>query len=873
MKKLVYILLLLFMMGCGGTVKHSWTNFRAYYNTYYNAERSFQSGLEQVRDQPEELTVTEPIRVHPPPVGTGDQDFQQAIDKGARILRKFPDSKWVDETIELIGKSYYYRQEYYSALQKFEEQYNVTESDEFKQRAVVWKGRVLLDLEQHSQGVVFLKEQRSDFPGKWIPRYRAEAGVLLAEHHVQLEQWEQAAGLLSRSIANLPAGPMRARAHFLHGQILEIEELYGQAAYAYGQVSGNRPGFELLYWGNYKQAEVLRKMGNTDQALAIFEKMRRDDKNVERLPEIYYQIGRTEEARGQVETAERIYRQLLRNSTMQLPRRVQADIYYRLGQIYTDHFNKFQLAAAYYDSSSSLAGNSGETGMLEEERNTRILAEAYGQYSELRTRINRLDSLLWMGSLPADELDSVIRKIEQQKLRQLQEQQERDRRDNLLTNVRSEEAETGNGRTSGRYGFPNHKNSQMLAEARTQFRAVWGNRPLVDNWRRVAAIRGSGATDEAAPTEKEDALPADELTESEDRLRSRIDLDAIPFSESERQSTRAEMAAARFELGNLFMLTLNRPDSAARYFRTVVEEHPDHNLVPKALYSLYELYNAQDQPGEARRWADQLRTDFPDSRYAQELLKRSRGENESEPAGSDSLGATITREADRILSADSSTARTAHRLRSLALAHSETPAASRIHYESIRQYIQLAREKEGIGVLQPVPDSASSDTLTPPENQGPRLIYSGAYWDSVRAVVTEHAETFSDQLQAENVKKISDELRRGDPPKQQIDTSELPTCKDLGIAPEVRGGMEEFLKTVVFSGEAATMDLSGRMEYRFTLAPDGMFSSYTLKSTAIEPAVQEAIARAIEQHLVFEPLDVGDDIAALSCLVTFTEGE
>ncbi|MDZ7690717.1 MAG: hypothetical protein U5K69_06215 [Balneolaceae bacterium] len=167
MKNAFLIATLIFLMGCGGSLKNSWTNFRAYYNTYYNAKENYQVGLRQVQEQPVELDITEPIRVHQRPVKTGGQEFQQAIDKGAQLLRKFPESKWVDETLELIGKSYYFRQEFYSALQKFEEQYNVTESPKMRQRSVVWKGRVLMDLDQYSQAIAFWRSsaQYSQIPG------------------------------------------------------------------------------------------------------------------------------------------------------------------------------------------------------------------------------------------------------------------------------------------------------------------------------------------------------------------------------------------------------------------------------------------------------------------------------------------------------------------------------------------------------------------------------------------------------------------------------------------------------------------------------------------------------------------------------------
>ncbi|MDZ7690720.1 MAG: hypothetical protein U5K69_06230 [Balneolaceae bacterium] len=79
--------------------------------------------------------------------------------------------------------------------------------------------------------------------------------------------------------------------------------------------------------------------------------------------------------------------------------------------------------------------------------------------------------------------------IKQQKLEQLEQQQGLDN-SNVLRNVATQES-SSNGRTSEAYGFLNHQNSRLVMEARTNFRVVWGNRPLVDNWRRIETVRSS----------------------------------------------------------------------------------------------------------------------------------------------------------------------------------------------------------------------------------------------------------------------------------------------------------------------------------------------------------------------------------------------
>lgn len=868
MKNAFQITLLFLLVGCGGALNNSWTNFRSYYNTYYNAKENYQAGLQSVKGQSVQMDVTQPVRVHEPPLQSGSQDFQQAIDKGAQLLRKFPESKWVDETLELIGKSYYYRQEYYSALQKFEEQYNMTQSPEMRQRAVIWKGRVLLDMEQYSQGLVFLEEQRTELADEWTPDLLGEAEILLGEHAVQLEQWEQAEDYLTSGLGKLEKGPLKARSYFLYGQVLEISERYEEASFAYGRARQNRPGFELLYWTNFKQAEVLRKMGDLDRALAIYEQMRKDDKNVDRLPEIYYEIARTHEAIGNIELAEQLYKDVLRNDSYQVTQKTRSDIYYRLGQINSTYFKRFNLAAAYYDSSSSLSITRNTNRILEEDRNTETLARAYGQYSTLKSEIAEQDSLLWLGSLPQSEFDSVLNVIKQQKLQQLRQEQSR-RGNNVLANVSSRQQPTDD-RTSGTYGFLNYRNSRLVVEARASFRAVWGNRALVDNWRRIEAVRNTrqpDSSDDQPITQRRGQAEQDD-----EAAQLQIDLSKIPFNEQEKEEVRNQITSNQYELGNLFMLTLQNQDSAAYYFKKVIRTNSDHPLVPRALYSLYELNTSQGNTEEARRWAERLKEQYPQSDYTRELRKRlgEEGEDPILQVSSDSTNLDLPARASSIMTSRSSTGQIAKELRNLALANSSNSAASTVHFEAIKRYIALARQRDELNIMAALPDSVSGDSTAFYSSLKPR--FAGAYWDSVRTVLQEHQQQFSDESNSRIVQKLSEELdSAGDENVSESaqNVSQMPTCEDYGVNPKVTGGIEQFMTMVQYPEDLEDENLSGTIEYQVQIAASGEVQGFERVSQNTGLGIEEALEQTMESYLSFDRLSLEDSTMVLNCRISF----
>ncbi|MDX1618317.1 MAG: hypothetical protein R3224_05995, partial [Balneolaceae bacterium] len=427
---------------------------------------------------------------------------------------------------------------------------------------------------------------------------------------------------------------------------------------------------------------------------------------------------------------------------------------------------------------------------------------------------------------------------------------------NILGNGNARNRQDGDRSASGVYGFLNYRNSAMLTEARSQFRAVWGPRALVDDWRRIEAVRNQVADNATGRTGQSD-LATGQVNQN-DRLVP-MDIGEVPFTGEEKQQLKAELANAKYELGNLFLLTLQIPDSASRYFRSIVEDHAGHDLVPKALYSLFELYRSAGSPDRAERWGRHLLEDYPGTIYARRAGRWMGVERaEAEPAPSDSR--ELKKEARQLMArADRPSVELAERLRALALQNREWPAAAHIHHEAIRQYIELAKEHHSPLLAHRVADTDSSIAVGSGR-------YEGAYWDSTRAVVEEYKAHFAGTLNAPDIKGISEVLgeagHRGD---------EIRSCGELGISPRIKSGMDRFLSAVAIP---AALDKSSRPDeiaFEFILAPDGTILSYHpgARNTTLGDGIEEAFESAISEQLEFLPLEVSESVDRIRCRVAF----
>lgn len=919
MKNVIYIFLfLLIASGCQKSVKQNWNNFKAYYNTHYNAKKFFEEGVEKNREQVADINPLYPVPVHAEPNRAGTAEFDKAIEGGAKILRDHNNSDFVEPAIAIIGKSYYYKGEYFSALEKFQELNSIAEG-RFKQEAVVWQGLVLLQMKSHTEGISFLE---SEIPAveEWDKELLAEAKTVLAEHYVEREDFETAAGLLDESIRDLADARHKARAWFLHGQLLEYFSEFDRALQSFSKVESLHPPYTLIFNARKKQAELLRAKEDYEEALAAFREMARDDKNIEERNELNYEIALTHQLSGNYEMALEIYQSILSNEIRPPDGVVKAKTYYSIGEVYRFQKPDFSLAAAYFDSAAS---QRADPRRLPEYFNASELASSFGEYKKVNQEIARIDSLLSLGNMNPAELDSALKAIQQQlenerleELRRLREQQ------NVMTTVNQQQAEstTASAADITSNGFLNVRNQRQLQDAKLQFMAVWGDRPLADNWRRQSAIRGIRDT----TMENDDNLAADgrgnrnlEDDDVEDVMnRYALDVSDIPVTEAAKDSMQQMLNQQFYRLANVFYLSLDMPDSAAVYYENVINRAESERLVAGSLYSLAEVELVSGNESEARKIALQLNRRFPESGFARRLNERF----DTEITPFSLPDSTKAKTVDSILKRYLNPAEKARELRQYAMTDADPGQVPVLLYEAALNYMEAAKNTEFLderinfwyqkmeeweeqkSELQSLKDSASAalrdTTLAPDEQQywqsiadsaisSPNLNliypYQGGYWDSTRTVLKQIEENYGNSNVAPRVKVLRESLEPPEiaasdntemiPEARSEDTNvpdetEAPTCTDMDVTPRVSGGMDNFLSGIPYPAWTDGVVMKGEIEYEFLISRSGEVLQYEQVSRMSRTGIPQAFEMAFENDFKFEPFE-SIDAGVIRCTVAF----
>ncbi|MAB67045.1 MAG: hypothetical protein CL662_09400 [Bacteroidetes bacterium] len=902
-KKGLLLLLAIVFLGCGSGMKSRWGNFTAYYNTYYNAKKSYNDGLKKVLDSKITYNPQQPIRIHEVPINAGTQDFDKAIEKGAEILRKHNESKWVDNSLNLIGKSYYFKKEYFSADQKFQEISLTTNDESLIQESILWRSRVLLEMELYGQGIQYINEQLNNNERLWNSGKKAELKIILAQYFVVQENWQDAIIQLSEALPNLNDKKYKERGYFLLGQLFERTGNYREAYNAYRTVEKFYYDYDLQYLALRKRAETARLLGDNESALGTFTKMVRDDKNTEFKTELDYEIAKTYQEQEKFEEAETIYKNLLKNTVDRPSVETKALTYYGLAEIYQYGYNDFEMAAAYYDTS---ARQNAPFEKLPESYNAGELAQSFGEYARLKNELSYRDSLLWVSNLSQPRLDSLIAEIKKRKLSELaQARKNQEERQNTLVNVSNEQETTS---IEGGNGFLNVNSVALQENARTQFIAIWGDRPLVDNWRVRELVTSSGSS-EVDNTNGNDVTV--QRTRSLSSIETSVDLSEVPFQPSEKVEAKKEIGNLKYQLGNLFFISLEMPDSAAIYFQDVIQNHPTSDEVAVSYYSLSEIQSSMDLTDEAEENARQLIQKFPNSRYAERLADKYNILIESDIVKTE----FTLKEKYQNLKADTSLTKPelADRSTKLAIENSKNNESAAILFEATQMYIELGKEQEifrnnyndwvsskmnweqdqtNFKRLQDslkveVKDTSLNDlrrnefqqiidsTLTKP-NFSVTFPYYGEYWDKARINIDLFISNFRNSKQMPSIRVLKNELEKpvmeeaADTTNSEIENlnnaqNTATFCSDLESPPQIRGGMDKFLN------ELGGFDTDTKeIHYSLIINQRGIIEEYEMVSKdTIDREIVNFYNVAIENSLSFDPVIENGEAIKIQCTMKF----
>ena len=621
-------------VGCGkmSFVGRRFDDFTAYYNTFYNAQDAFEQGVDAMQPISTSLDRSRYLTIFGgPPRSGGNINFQNAIEKSANVLRGHGKSKWVDDALLLIGKSYFYQENYVGAEQKFREVIDL--QTKLEDEARVWLARTLIAAGAYDDAREHLVESLAqDDLTRWsVPRLH----VALGELYVRQGAFGEAAAEIEAGVEGVRDHDLRGESLLLLGQVYETLGRYDDAVTTWRLVRKTHPRYEVSYAAEISAVRVQGMYGDPEEALEVLRRMQRDDKHYDNRSDMDFVQGRIYQAQGWADEAREVYEEVLYDSDGNI-QGVRGPVHYALGELYRDMFGDYIMAAAHFDTartamSGSASYRPGSTTRWAPEAITdvREQAETFQAFARVRNDVTRMDSLLELGYLDQEAFDERILEIRRRIAEELLEQQRQAEQFRAERSFRSAaDAVGGRSRpsggtvaTSGEAGFLYHRSQVRIQEARMDFIAEWGERPLAPNWRRIDALIAAELQAEEGAGLDADASP-DGVGDSEYGLLPPLNMSEVPRDTVSQALMESERALARYELGNVLFLSMNQPDSAAAWYTMVVEENPEEVVAQRAYYALAEVHRSLGDSTEAQRLYEDLLNTYPDSDFAMRVLER-----------------------------------------------------------------------------------------------------------------------------------------------------------------------------------------------------------------------------------------------------------
>ncbi len=522
-----------------------YVNTVSYFNTFYNAQRLYSEAEDEVlkarRDLLERGGIGKPFTTP----SAARQKFQTSIEKNSKVLSFYPDSRWVDGALMMIGKAYYYMDDDVRSERKFLELAVKFPESSLIPESRLWLGRSYLRQKKTELGLKQLEELLAE-KETIDPELAGGAAYELGQYRFERKDYREADRYYTLASELVSDDELLTIIYFQMGQCnMELEQ-YAKAYDAYASARRSSPVYSLIFQAQLQQVKITAMNGRHEEALETLEGMLTDSKNAEYFGSVHFEIAEVMMMQGRKNEAVEKYRYI---DTAFVRTEESARSYFLLGKY-------FELSEGRYDSARVMYNKARVEFPASEITAEAVLkGEMFNKYFDLWKELSKYDSLYTKERDRPLELDTV---------------------------------------------------SVVKDTAAVKDTVVVKAEP------KVKKMAKAGKTE----TKKDSALSVDSL-----RIKERLQ------KERERalllDSLQRTIGRVKFELGGLFFLEIQQPDSAVRWFDDVIDHYASTPYAPRALYTKAEMFRTvlnRPQP-ELEALYTTLIDRYSESPYANEARK------------------------------------------------------------------------------------------------------------------------------------------------------------------------------------------------------------------------------------------------------------
>ncbi len=591
------------------------------FNTLYNGQVAYEQGIQSLAgtfsDNYWEVLAIERMDVKDEIVLPGesqDPNFNRAEEKAVKMIQKhgmYIDGKernpQSDEAYLLLGKSRYFDQRFIPALDAFNFILDRYSTSNNINKAQVWKAKTNIRLNNEEIAIFNLKRmlEKEEIDSDDI----ADASASIAEAYLQMDSIPEALPYVKDASSLVKNNELKGRYLFIKGQLYNELGLKDSANMAFDEVIALNRSTSRDYLINAFIAKGRNFNYDKEDQVAFLELLNRLEESRENrayLDKIYNQKGEYYLNTANIDTAVIYYNKSIRTVTND--KTLQSINYRTLAEINFDQA-LYKNAGAYYD--STLLNIDEKTRLFRRIKKKRENLDDVILYEDIATNN---DSILRLAAMSDEEKTAFFTeyttKLKAQAIADSIAFAKQASKSGVRDNEFFKKKKKDNEASSGPFYF---YNSSTAAYGKQEFRKLWGNRELADNWR-ISSQRDTGFNTKEEEEEEGVGSIVDDVRFDPETYIAKIPTDKVIID-----SLATDRDFAYYQLGLIYKEKFKEYELAANRLEKLLTLSPEERLILPAKYNLYKIYGILENPGLEQQYKTDILNNHSDSRYAEIL--------------------------------------------------------------------------------------------------------------------------------------------------------------------------------------------------------------------------------------------------------------
>ena len=636
--------------------RNFYQNTITHYNYYFNANNKVNTVIDRaklsLKDDYSNLLAFYPYTLE----STSSQKTELdsvIITSTAGILLHDLRNDWIDNMYMLIGKAYFYRKDFDSALMTFQfinynlfprkrknddddrivgtnsisiankEKRNIlqklTAIPPSRNDAILWLARTLIEQDEFAEsgGLINTLHVDPNLP----KRLRNDLAEVNAYWFFKQGLYDSTAVHLEKALSTADNKQDQSRWEFLLAQLYEKSGNYDKASAYYSKASKHTVDPLMDIHARLNDAKMMRNNSNPkelDKAIDNLAKMGKRDKYEAYRDIVYFSAGELSLQKPDTNAAIAFFYKSLKHNDGNTNYKNRA--YLELGDIAYKR-KQYRLAAAMYDSLQT-----GNDSLLDiriakiQERKTALI-----KIATAISAIEREDSLQRVALMPAAEREDYLKKLVR-KLRKEKGFKDDGNQANAIipfgNNNNQQPVDLfASNNTKGEWYF---NNNSLKSRGFGEFKSKWGTRINIDNWRRKAAVAtvitnpvaGGNDPKNINTNPKGNNTPGNTATQeiSYDAL-----MNDLPLTEEKVNTSNDIIAVNMIILANAYQNDLEEYQLAADTYEDYLKRFPTRLLDGEVYLNLYFCYTKLGNTQMANHYKNLLNSKYANTTAGQKL--------------------------------------------------------------------------------------------------------------------------------------------------------------------------------------------------------------------------------------------------------------